>query len=249
MLQKYDVPYAVYIAAEFADGVGHLWWHHLESIIAQNDRLDIDGCRIDCASVPEKQSAFARLEEMFVSQADHSEERAFVHRFAARHDYDPTASARSLCMDWDEIREISADPLATIGAHTISHPMLAKIPETQVRTESARSRCILEENLQRDVAHLAYPYGTTDAVGPREFKIAAEAGYQTAITTYPEVLGAADGSRLLQLPRLNVDGNYQGERYLDVLLSGVTSAVWNKMRGLRDLYAGVKAPTMGEHAA
>ena len=34
-----------------------------------------------------------------------------------------------LCMTWEEIGEIAADPLATIGAHTVNHVMLRKAPD------------------------------------------------------------------------------------------------------------------------
>ena len=50
------------------------------------------------------------------------------------------ASARDLCMDWQEIAELAADPLVTIGAHTVNHPILAKLTEAQARSELAEQR-------------------------------------------------------------------------------------------------------------
>ena len=43
--------------------------------------------------------------------------------------------ADELCMDWEEIRELAADPLVTIGAHTLNHVMLAKTSDDTARFE------------------------------------------------------------------------------------------------------------------
>jgi len=244
VLRRFNVPYTVYVATELADGTGKLWWHDLESIVATNDAVEIDRSRIPCRSLAEKQSAFIRLEQMIFNQPCPASERAFMDRLFARH-HDAAVPADAVCMGWDEIREVAADPLATIGAHTVSHPLLAKVPDTRLRTELFQSRRILEDKLQRDVHHLAYPYGTAEAVGPREFEVAAEAGYRTAVTTHPEVLTEPDAHRLLQLPRINVDGTYQRERHLDVLLSGLAPAVWSKMRHIRRLHRRFRQPAYG----
>jgi peptidoglycan/xylan/chitin deacetylase (PgdA/CDA1 family) len=84
--------------------------------------------------------------------------------------------------------------------------------------------------LQRDIRHFAYPFGSIDAAGPREFKIASELGYQTGVTTRIGVVKPGDAGQLMQLPRITIDGTYQRERYLDVLLSGVAPAAWNGIR-------------------
>ena len=163
ILRKYGAPYVVHITTDFADGIGNLWWHDLESILAANDRLELDDRSIECGLLQEKYIAYAELEKLVLSQPCHISKRAFMDRLAARHSYDRAASARSLCMDWDEVREMSTDPLATIGAHTTSHPLLAKAPTPLLRAELDQSRRVLEDKMQRDVLQLAYPYGSASS--------------------------------------------------------------------------------------
>jgi peptidoglycan/xylan/chitin deacetylase (PgdA/CDA1 family) len=67
-------------------------------------------------------------------------------------------------------------------------------------------------------------------VGPREFEIAAELGFKTAVTTRPDVLKPAHRNSLTALPRISVNGRFQSTRYIDVLLSGVPSALVRKPR-------------------
>ena len=94
-------------------------------------------------------------------------------------------------MNWQEIAELAADPLVTIGAHTVNHPMLAKLPRDAVRSEMDMSRSVIEAALGVRPAHLSYPVGDPTSAGPREFGIAAELGFKTAVTTRPGVLFAA----------------------------------------------------------
>ena len=52
--------------------------------------------------------------------------------------------------------------------------------------DSAPARSARSSGVRPD--HFAYPVGAPDAAGPREFALAAEAGYSTAVTTRPGVL-------------------------------------------------------------
>jgi peptidoglycan/xylan/chitin deacetylase (PgdA/CDA1 family) len=79
-------------------------------------------------------------------------------------------------------------------------------------------------------AHLSYPYGDRAASAAREFELAAELGFKTAVTARPGVLFSAHGQRTTALPRIVVDGNYQRMRYIRVLLSGSATALWNGFR-------------------
>jgi peptidoglycan/xylan/chitin deacetylase (PgdA/CDA1 family) len=133
-------------------------------------------------------------------------------------------------MDWSEIAEMARDPLATIGAHTVNHVMLAKSPEAVVRAELTRSRTVLEAALGSAPVHFAYPFGDRTTAGPREFAIAAEVGYKTAVTTRPGVLFAEHAGHLTALPRISLNGTYQDERFISVLMSGAATALWNGFR-------------------
>ena len=73
-------------------------------------------------------------------------------------------------------------------------------------------------------------YGGRDLVGPREFRIASELGYKTAVTTRPGVLFAAHDRHMTALPRLSLNGEYQAARYVKVLMSGAATALFNGFR-------------------
>jgi peptidoglycan/xylan/chitin deacetylase (PgdA/CDA1 family) len=133
-------------------------------------------------------------------------------------------------MDWEELSKLAADPLVTIGAHTVNHAMLAKLPKESVRSEIAISRSVIEAALAVRPQHLSYPVGDRTSAGPREFAIAAELGFKTAVTTRPGVLFPQHRQHLTALPRISLNGEYQQMRYVRVLLSGAATAMWNGFR-------------------
>jgi peptidoglycan/xylan/chitin deacetylase (PgdA/CDA1 family) len=234
ILKAAGVPFAIYVATSFPDRLGELWWLALEAIVARNDRVGvmIDGQNrvFDCASVAEKRALYDELYWWLRSQPSESDARAIMRNLAACHHVDIAAFCKDLCMNWQELAELAADPLVTIGAHTVNHPMLAKLSEKGVRTELEMSRSVIEAALAVRPAHLSYPYGDATSAGPREFQIAAEMGFRTAVTTRPGVLFPAHGSQLTALPRISLNGEYQQLRYVRVLMSGAATAMWNGFR-------------------
>ena len=235
LLRKYRLPFALYIPTSFPDRIGELWWLALEAVIAQNSRIGMvingDARFFECGSVREKRALYDEIYGYLRSMKTEDELRRVVRDLAARHRVDMAAFCRDLCMEWQDIIDLAADPLVTIGAHTVNHNMLKKMAdESAVRAEMAMSRTVLEATLGKRPEHLAYPVGDPTSAGPREFRIAAELGFKTAVTTRPGVLFKAHRDHLTALPRISVNGDFQQQRYLDVLMSGAATAMWNGFR-------------------
>jgi len=236
ILKRYEVPFAIYVATSFADRIGELWWLALEAVIARNDmiglRMDGRDMMFPCASVTQKRDLYAHIFSWLRGLKSEAELRDVVRELAARYRVDIAAYVKELCMDWSELGELAADPLCTIGAHTVNHPILAMVPETAVRSELENSRAVIEAALGGRPQHLAYPVGDRGAAGPREFKIASDLGYKTAVTTRPGALFRAHAQHLTALPRISLNGEFQRQRYARVLVSGTATALWNRLRPL-----------------
>jgi len=234
ILQRHQTPFAVYIPTSFPDRVGELWWLVLEAVVAGNEAINVrlggqEGT-LRCASVAEKRAAFDRLYRWVRSLTSEAELRSVVRALAARYHVEIAAFCDELCMRWDELKTLAADPLVTIGAHTINHVMLAKVSEEQARTEMDMSRTVIESALGARPAHLSYPVGDPTSAAAREFRIANDLGFKTAVTTRPGVLFGTHSDCLMALPRVSLNGEYQQLRYVRVLLSGAATAMWNGFR-------------------
>jgi peptidoglycan/xylan/chitin deacetylase (PgdA/CDA1 family) len=234
VMREFDAPMTVYVASDFAEGCGRLWWIALERVISAASAIEapIDGVttRLDTSTTQAKQAAFNRMHAWLRSLPGGSEMKAAISTLCTRHGVDETRIARELCMSWDELRPFADDPLVTIGAHTISHCNLAKQSETMASFELATSRARIEDALQRPVLHLAYPYGDRIAAGQREFALAKSIGFRTAVTTRPGMLFPQSADHMTALQRISLNGHYQAPRLLPVLTSGAATAVWNGFR-------------------
>lgn len=236
ILREFDAPATVYVASDFAAGRGRLWWVALERLIAANDRITVaidgDDQHFEMTTVEGKHAAFARLNGWVVAQADDRAAVRAVGEWCARHCVDSDGIGSELCMSWDELRAFAADPLITLGAHTVTHCNLAKQDEATARAEMADSRERIAAALGREVRHFAYPYGYRSAAGSREFALAEALGFTTAVTTRPGTVFAAHAGHLSALPRISLNGNYQEARFLPPLVSGAATALWNRFRRL-----------------
>ena len=230
-MRDFDAPFTVYVTSDFASGTGRLWWVALERVVARADAIEapIDGqmVRLDTSTLAGKDMAFDRLHGWLRGLPEEADIRREISALCAAHGIDEDAVSRELCMSWDELKPFAADPLVTIGAHTVSHCNLAKQTEAMVVHELSASRTDIENVLQRPAVHLAYPYGDRCAAGTREFALAKSAGFETAVTTRPGVIASDNSSQLTALPRVSLNGNYQDTRYLPVLTSGAATAMWN----------------------
>jgi len=104
-------------------------------------------------------------------------------------------------MDWGTIRALAAEGFQC-GAHSVTHPRLPGLDPSRRRAELVDARKRLEDELERPVLHLAYPYGAYDAAVRAA---TAEAGYVTACSTRAGLSGADDD--LLALRRVTVYGD------------------------------------------
>lgn len=227
IMRRHGAPGTLYVASAFADHRAEIWWLALEEAIARADRLLVDLGRGE-ASIParttaEKNKAWSEI-YWALRAGPEQRLRQEARRLAELEGVDVFAFARELCMTWAELREVAADPLVTIGAHTITHPMLAKHPEDVARAEMAESREAIRVELGATPKHFAYPVGDLSAAGPREYGLAKELGFATAVTTRPGHLTKSNAAALTALPRVSLNGHFQTRAAIDALLSGAPFA-------------------------
>ena len=235
VFRTHGLPFTDYVPSGFPDGEANLWWLTLEEVVRTASsitaRLGESEMTFSCVTLAEKERAYHKLYWAFRNLPER-QARAVIAALAQTHAVDGAAIAREIVMTWEEVRALASDPLVTIGAHTQHHLALAQLSEDEARAEIALSIARLERELGRPCRHFSYPYGDAASAAEREFRLAREAGVLTAVTTRKGLLHARHVNQLTALPRLSLNGDYQDERFVKVLLSGVPFALRDAVKSL-----------------
>ena len=235
VLRRHRVPWTLFVTSDFADQTGRLWWIELERAIGRLERVRVAvGARdVDLPARSPQEKALA-FEAVYRDLRGGSEARLLdrIAALCAEAGIAPGAVAGELCLSWDDLRALGRDPAVTFGAHTRSHPMLAKHGVEAAAREIGEGRARLAAELARPVRHLSYPVGDPTSAGAREFALARDHGFETAVTTRPGHLFPDHAGHLHALPRVSVNGCHQSRAALAGLLSGVPFLAWNRGRRL-----------------
>jgi peptidoglycan/xylan/chitin deacetylase (PgdA/CDA1 family) len=235
VLKELGYPFTVYVTTGFADRTSPVWWLTLEEIVVRQSSVAIarEGAPPEILlsrTTRQKSAAFAALRNWLMAMGE-EQQRDALRELAWRYDVDAAAVTNAEMMDWDDIRRLAADPLVTIGAHSVRHPHLARLSAQAARAEIRDGARVVEAAIGGRPRHFAYPYGRVEDAGTREFAAVAELGFATGVTGRSNVLTAEDANRPVALPRLPIDGRYQSVRYLDLMLSGAVFAVRRRLLG------------------
>jgi peptidoglycan/xylan/chitin deacetylase (PgdA/CDA1 family) len=230
ILERHNAPFVSYVATGFADRTARLWWVELEEAIRHLSHVvaDIGGEHVSLpsATVAEKTAAFGELYRRLLAGPE-EELLDVIARLMQNAGLSSFELVDDICLDWAGVEEVAKHPLATIGVHTLTHPRLAKRNEDFARHELAESRRIIEAHIGKEARHLAYPVGDKTSAGEREFQLAQELGFASAVTTRPGMIFPQHQTQLMALPRLSINGNWQSLDAVEILLSGAPFALWN----------------------
>lgn len=238
--RELGVPMTVYLVSGVVRREFPMWSFGLEALIAANERIELpwqgETIRLTTRSSGQKRRAYFAIASRLVSATPETV-RSACSELGSRYGIDFMAAGDRHVLTPAMIKEMHVSGLVEFGAHSVHHARLGRLDEGAARWEISQSKRECEALLDDEVHHFAYPYGDSEAAGPREFSLCRELGFRTAVTTESNTIFAADGGRPFALPRLTYNGNFQDTPLLDLLLSG---ALPKLRRGLRATPTPVK---------
>ncbi len=207
ILKKHRIPFTVYISTDFPDRQAVLWWYMLEDLVRDRSSLDLkigeERHHFECNSLSEKRTA-ATFARKMLKYAHPDDFLHIVDSVFSKNGVDPLEKVKTLAMSWSQIRELSCDPLITIGAHSLHHFALKLLDPESAKHEILGSKKLIEQKIDLKVEHFAYPFGGSNEAGAREFAFVRNAGYLTGTTSRMGNIFADHARHTECLPRLDV---------------------------------------------
>ncbi len=234
IFSRYRLPYAVYVITDFPEQKNILWWYMLEDLVLGYDPVQFHYAgqeyNIKTTTPEDQKTAYSTIRTILLSAPQEQMEKVLDTVFTPYHispqDYNHHQ------MTWNQVAELAHDPLVTIGAHTVHHYNLKQLTSDQVRWEIQTSKDILEEKLGCPVHHFAYPFGSRDEAGSREFSIATESGFHTMTTVREGIILPDHRYHRDCLPRIEITGRHQDLTLVDVRRCGLMSLLRNRFKRL-----------------
>ncbi|APG90266.1 polysaccharide deacetylase family protein [Sinorhizobium americanum] len=222
VFEQHAVPFTVFVTAGYVDRSHTLWWETLADLLSISRELRFDfgdgAVPLSSGTLVQKRAAFDRI-ALFIHSTDEASAVAALNRAALAQGIDPFAITERLTLDESGLRALIASPLASLGAHTISHRALARLDDDEACREIATSAARVAAITGRPPLTIAYPYGYGSTVSDRDHRLAADLGFTVAVTTEPGTLSA--DVNLHAVPRISLNGHFQSERYVAALASGI----------------------------
>lgn len=201
VFERQQVPFTVFVASDLIDQKAILWWDILEDLILKNNTLKIGPNEYHCSTFLEKWDIFRILRENILLY-DQRQLKTILEDMFAHYNVDLYEPVRQQAMTWEQIKEISQHPLCTIGGHTASHLALNKLSDQEFRQEVANGVAKLQAATGKPIHHFAYPYGSPNEIGEREYKLISEFNFKTVFTAYGGCITENNKHQITHLPRV-----------------------------------------------
>lgn len=222
IFEKHVVPFTIYPSLNLLQGTMIRWWDILEEQVWNHSNVKYEfpdkTLELSTENKEEKTKAWWEIRSHILDWESRLSRNELLGLFCKDEAWSKDYTL-SVAIPEASLIALRNHPLLRIGSHTVNHLPLKKLKEEEVRYEMLESKRYLEKLMDKEIRHLAYPYGSPNECGDREFRMAKEIGYQSAVTFQP---GNLTGKKLnpFALPRYAGGEMIDNEKLLHIL-SGI----------------------------
>jgi peptidoglycan/xylan/chitin deacetylase (PgdA/CDA1 family) len=187
VLRAHGVPATFFICTGFIDQPRLAWWDEIAWMIRTSEQSSLPagdwfGSDIPFIGPDRDEAIRGALRRFKELPGDKTADFLSFLREATGHQPNPEDGA-NLWMSWEMIREMQRGGM-TIGAHTIRHQLLARLPEAEQEIEIAGSRDRVLAETGVAPRAFAYPVGSKSAFTDATKALLQRHGFEAAFSFY-----------------------------------------------------------------
>ena len=202
VLKELGIPTTIFLATSYVGSSQIPWYDQvcLAFKLTVRPALDFGKPGWPAGPLASQEQRLALLERTLVwlRDLDDDARRSALVEILAALGAPSSLTLPSYMLNWDEVRQMKTQGI-TFGAHTVSHPVLSRVTGARLQEEIAASKKTIENKLQSEVRHFAYPFGRLTDFTQEAKQCLRQHGFSTAVTT--EYGFNAPGDDLLALKR------------------------------------------------
>jgi peptidoglycan/xylan/chitin deacetylase (PgdA/CDA1 family) len=186
ILRSHGAPAAFFVATGFVDDPRRPWWDEIAWMARTATAGSVPAGEWLGEDVPlgdgDRLEAITTLTDRYKTLPGERAE-AYLEYLAEATGAGRCSGGADEWMTWDMVRALRRAGMS-VGAHTVTHPVLANHPAERQHHEIAGSKRRLEEELGEPVTAFSYPEGTPAAFDARTRAIVHALGFELAFSFY-----------------------------------------------------------------
>lgn len=186
IVKKYVIPMTIFLATD-AIGSGRVLWHDRVFSAFRETRESFLNAFCENSQVLPLRTLEEKLSSQgtvltFLRSLEEGERLLWIDRLVEKLKVVERHDATELMLTWDQVKTMSGGGVH-FGSHTVTHPILSRLPGERVKKEIWDSKAVIEGHLGTSVKTFAYPNGRRGDFNEITKKCLSEAGYTCALTT------------------------------------------------------------------
>lgn len=183
ILAELRLPATIFLSAGFVDRDELFWWDQVRRAISRTSeaRVEVDGTVWDLRSEAGRSAAMAGIEARLKTLEERRKKETIERLLRALNTEPASPGDEEAVLRWAEVREMAASGIS-FGSHTLTHPILTRIPLEEARHEIEESRRMISRAIGQEVRSFAYPNGKAEDYNEEIVDLVKQAGYACAVT-------------------------------------------------------------------
>ena len=191
IFQAHGIPVTVYLVSGFIDRKSWFWWDQLSYLMGKSSRTSFSlafssgqpAVALSLKSNEHRLQTSSKITNS-LKYCSEKERTSVIQHLSELLDVKlPSEPPPEMAvLSWSEIRDLAGKGV-NFGAHTVTHPVLSHIADSEeLLEEIGQSKKRIEEELGRTIEDFCYPYGLGTDFNEETLRALDRCAFRTAVT-------------------------------------------------------------------